>query len=252
MMRAVEDIENAAKLSASYDLIDHFNIGSYIDAHDGARWCSAQVTAENSHGVNIHFEAWCNKYDERDIPKKSSRLAPFRLHSVGYTGQLSRAYRNFNYDKAINTHNINELNKLIVSNFDSTVLQMTAYNFTQQYRGELFYYADSLLSMANECDLTLEDLPEIISFVESFFNLTVTWIEHFPSLRVEYTYSESYEYLYLTDFNSAVVRMYPELAEFMRLTFGETSRRMGKSFAVILLVIIAFGYLAKTYRQNYP
>jgi len=231
-MRTVEDMETAAKLATDYDYIESFSINSYIDAYDGSKWCCAQITDLTPNFVNIHFEAWGNKYDENGISKKSMKLAAFRFHSVGYTGQLVRAYRDFKYNKKLNTHNINELTKLISTNFDNNILQMTAYNFTQIYRGDIYFYADSLLSMANDHGATIEDLPDIMSFVENLFSLIVTWIKYFPKLSVEYTYSESYEFLYLVDFNTAVARMYPELAELLRLTFGETAKRMSKSFDV--------------------
>jgi len=210
----------------SYDYTNGFIKDSFIDAHDKQKWCVAIILSSTSETVNIRFEAWSSRYDEKGISKHSKRLAPFRLHSIGYTGQKIQAYRKFTYTKQLNTEKSNTILKL--SSFNS----MDPYNFTQILRGDIFFYADSLLSLSYNYGPISEDLEDISTFFESYYRLVLCWIKHFPKVRKEYLAAKCNKFLYLTDFNTAVAVAYPELSATLSTSFGGDWERIEKSFIV--------------------
>jgi len=68
---------------------DYLAVDMYLDAKDTVNnWCVAFVKNINHEEktVRIGFEGWSPKY-EIDIKRNSNKIAPFRTHSLGYTGQ---------------------------------------------------------------------------------------------------------------------------------------------------------------------
>ncbi len=63
-------------------------VDTYVDAKDTVNnWCVAIVKGFNfdEKTVRLGFEGWSSKYDI-EIKRNSSKIAPFRTHSIGYTG----------------------------------------------------------------------------------------------------------------------------------------------------------------------
>lgn len=76
---------------------DPLAVDSFVDAKDSVNnWCVALVKKINHEdkSVRVSFEGWSYKYDT-DIRKASIKIAPFRTHTFGYTGQPKTAYRDF-------------------------------------------------------------------------------------------------------------------------------------------------------------
>lgn len=66
-----------------------------MDARDQVNnWCVGQIIDINSETqtVTVHFDGWSDKYNV-ELPKKTSKIAPFRSYSRGYTGQQKVALR---------------------------------------------------------------------------------------------------------------------------------------------------------------
>lgn len=225
-------MNGTGKDEESYDFASDFSKDSFIDAHDGQKWCVAVVMSSTPETVNIRFEAWSSKYDERGISKHSKRLAPFRLHSVGYTGQTSQPYRQFTYSRRLNSDKQAVILKIIESSLDSSILNMTPFTFTQVVRGDLFIHADSLLSLSYIYDPIPEDLQDIYAFIESCFRLALAWLKHFPLVRKDYLAAKRSQLLYLTSLDAAVAMAYPELTGTMATAFGGDLRRIERSFIV--------------------
>lgn len=67
----------------------------FLDARDQVNnWCVAQIIETNSEAqtVTLHFDGWSDKYNT-EVSRKTSKIAPFRSHSKGYTGQQKVALR---------------------------------------------------------------------------------------------------------------------------------------------------------------
>lgn len=70
-----------------------YQIGTYLDALDTENiWRVAQVIDLFENKLKIHYEGWGSKYDI-SIDKDSNKLARFREHTRGYTGQRYNAMR---------------------------------------------------------------------------------------------------------------------------------------------------------------
>jgi len=118
----------------------------YLDAKDTVNnWCVAQIKNVNpaEKTIQIKFDGWSSKYDI-EIKRYSTKIAPFRTHTVGYTGQMSGALRDFKFSPTYMSHLENRVNEIIQSDFRCF---NSAYECTQFLRGELFFYVDSLLTL---------------------------------------------------------------------------------------------------------
>ena len=69
----------------------------YVDAKDSVNnWCVAKIIDHEirNNRILIHFDGWSQRYDET-VRTGSSRIAPFRKYTQGYTGQSKVALRDF-------------------------------------------------------------------------------------------------------------------------------------------------------------
>ena len=86
-------------LTSSRELL---TVTNYVDAKDQVNnWCVGQITEEfvDNGTVKVHFEGWSDRHDVI-LKKNSNKIAPFRLHTCGYTGQKRSAYRDFKLNQA--------------------------------------------------------------------------------------------------------------------------------------------------------
>jgi len=227
------DLQAACIASKSYNYTSDFKDGYYIDAYDGHNWCVATIAFSTKETVDIHYEAWPYKYDQKRIPKESLKLGPFRFHSIGYTG---KAYCDFAFDKQVHENKRNVLLRILDSSFHEDKLNMSPLMFTQLLRGELHFYADALLSLGHIYEIKNEYFNDVFLFFKDFFRLIMSWIDHFPNIRNEYEAAKEYKMLYLLNFNTSVAVAYPELIEVLRTCFGGKWDRISKSFAVRVFI----------------
>ena len=93
--------------------------------------------------LNINYDGWKSSYDEK-VDYISSRIEPFRMITVGYTGQKNNTKRetwSFHLDDLEDLKG--RVDKTIESEFGNF---KDAYDATQFLRGELFCYVDAILS----------------------------------------------------------------------------------------------------------
>lgn len=67
----------------------------FIDARDSVNtWCVAQIVEVNNEAqtITIHYDGWSDKYN-MTVPKKTSKIGPFRSQCKGYSGQHKVALR---------------------------------------------------------------------------------------------------------------------------------------------------------------
>ena len=104
--------------------------------------------------IKVHFDGWSERYDDVQS-KKTTKLAPFRSHSRGYTGQHKVAYRagwrlNPNHQVILEA----KVKDIIATKFKCFG---SPHECTQFVRGELFIFIDSILTMS--ANITSNDLP---------------------------------------------------------------------------------------------
>ena len=140
-------------------------------------WCLSQIVETNieAQTVTVHFDGWSDKYNV-ELPRKTSKIAPFRSHSHGYTGQQKVALRTgwvLNQTTFVMLET--KLKEIIQSKF--TCFE-SAHACTQFIRGELYVFVDSILTIYS--NITSNDLPAIVEFMSLVFQLILTWMEIFP------------------------------------------------------------------------
>ena len=99
--------------------MDYLAQDTYIDAKDTVNnWCVAIVKNINHEekSLKIGFEGWSSKYDI-ELKRNSSKIAPFRSHTLGYTGQQKTAYRDFKITTTYMAYMEKRVKEIIESNF---------------------------------------------------------------------------------------------------------------------------------------
>jgi hypothetical protein len=91
--------------------------------------------------IKIHFDGWSEKYDEW-VKRSSTKIAPFRRFTTGYTGNKKVAIRDFKINYQYMGSLISRINEIIETDF---LCLGTAHQVTQFVRGELFFHIDSQL-----------------------------------------------------------------------------------------------------------
>lgn len=72
--------------------------GLWVDAIDSINaWLSSSIEEVDGTSIKVHFEGWPSKWDEW-MRITSYKVAPFRKHSIGYTGQVRVALRKSDHD----------------------------------------------------------------------------------------------------------------------------------------------------------
>lgn len=227
-MKAGDDLEDAVQASLDFSLASSLDTVRYVDLYDKKQWCVAEIQSRAEDTVAVHYEAWNRKYDEPFLSRSCARLANFRSHTVGYTGPKT-VHRKFEFASGVNGAHIERLRVFVKAGFD---LKLSPIEITEYLRGDLFLYADTLLTMMHVFKPTLADIQEILSFTETLFTLILQWIKLFPEFRKEYELSKEYPNLYLTSARTAVARCYPELMELVDTCLNVNSIRTADSFRV--------------------
>ena len=168
----------------------------YVDAKDSINnWCVALIKKVNhdEKSVRLSFEGWSSKYDV-EVKRVSTKIAPFRTHTQGYTGQSKTAYRDFKLQQPYMVFLEKKIQEILDSNF---LCFQSAIEVTQFLRGELYYYVDSLLTLHQV--INSEDLPLVFQFIELVIKLTLRWYEIFPVLVPAWQEAQSNPMLFNVD-----------------------------------------------------
>lgn len=120
--------------------------GLWVDAMDTINsWLTAQIEEVEDNTIKVHFDGWPHKWDEW-MRITSYKVAPFRRHSVGYTGQTKVAIRKEEYSLEQYKKLIEKVDICIQNNLKG----LGAGETTQFYRGEVFVALDNILGRTYE------------------------------------------------------------------------------------------------------
>ena len=189
-------------------MAEHTREGGYVDAVDSSqKWLVAFVKQiDPAKGALVRFDGWSNKWNEW-LSLKSHRLAPFRRHTLVYTGQVANAIRDWTYQAA-------NLRALLVRLQEG--VQTDAYDITQFYRGHLFIYVDNLLATA----IPAEDLEEVLGFLNAVQDFALDWIQTLPQRFAAVYQGLASPEAFLTDKDVAYAFIWPELFFTLNRLFG--------------------------------
>lgn len=188
--------------------------GVFIDALDSINaWCVASIVEVDENMLKIHFDGWPTKWDEW-MRVTSYKIAPFRKHSIGYTGQTKVAIRKIDLTTEDFEALIDKMDGLIKNYLKG----LGAIETTQFYRGLIFIYLDHLLGKTYESNES-EQLEVAIKFTKKVLELIATYLKILPSLLDKFNEAKREPDLYLVDENVAIALCYQEFTEMLKIIF---------------------------------
>lgn len=154
-----------------------YSEGDYVDCkHPNQGWCVARVLEINQDIVKVRFDGMSTKSDA-SIKFNNPKLAPFRRHTVGYTG-LGKSLRD---DNELKIDNANNISTLIDVFSQKDYLQFEAAKINQNLRGKIFLFTDALLSEIYEDEFPMEDpIEDGLQYLEKFLDFAIHYLRNFP------------------------------------------------------------------------
>ena len=152
----------------------------------------------------VNFDGWSNYCST--FPVLSKRLAPFRRHTVKYTG-MQTTKRNW----ALSESEMVKFEKKVSKLLEKGLYCKNAYETTQFYRGEFFIFMENLI----EWDFSemLCVLDRVIQFFTNAMKLIIKLLDTYPSLFQYYFKSLENSDLFLTDNDVALAKTWPEIMD---------------------------------------
>ena len=99
-------------------------------------------------------------------------------------------------------------------------------DFIQSFRGEFFFYVDSLLTTLDTAHPDPNSIKEIMTFLNFCMKVVVEWMHDSWDLRSEFEAAENWDLLYKIHGRTCLCMAYPELAEILSDCFGRSPRTM--------------------------
>ena len=164
--------------------------------------------------IKLHFEGWSARYETR-VKQNSNKIAPFRSHTRGYSGQAKGAYRDWKLNLAHQSHIESRVKEVIQTKF---LCFESAHECTQFIRGELYFYLDSILTLFSH--QRADELPLVIDLADLCFKLLLTWLEIFPNYNQAYKEATQHPYLYAVDLPTAISQCCYELVDLLGKIWG--------------------------------
>jgi len=228
--------ETIKKNINSFDPLKTYVKDTYIDMYDVNTWRVGIITKREDDHIEVHFEGWPEKYDVAKVKVTEFRVAPFRRYTKGYTGDVKSTHRTFEYSQEVKKVMEEKVKELLANSFNVK----DGYEFTQFFRGELFFYVDALLTSLSaspsnpESVLNPKFIPEILTFLELCLQVIVEWLKISFDLKEELEAAEKWDTLYAVHGRTAVAMSYIELAETLCKLFGGSIRSL-TSFLILYI-----------------
>jgi hypothetical protein len=220
----VEDLPFDRRVQLAKNIHNPFGTvkpGLWVDALDSINsWLSATIEEVDDNTIKVHFDGWPHKWDEW-MKITSYKVAPFRKHSIGYTGQTKVAIRKNDLTAEQYRKMIEKMDICIKNNLKG----LGALDTTQFYRGTVFTALDHLMGKTyeqNEADL----FDVAIDFIKKSIELVTTYFRLVPDMLTQFAEAKRYHDLYLVDENIAVALCYREFTDMLRTIFCGNARTL--------------------------
>ena len=205
----------------NYNLIQYYKIGYYLDAYDENNyWRLAKITEFiGEDKIKVNLDGWNNNWDEV-FKITSSRLAPLRKYTQGYTGSKT-------YTRKFNLTDKNDINRINMGIERMEETRKSAFHiddvaqFNQFYRGEIYVLIDSILCMGS---IPPQELKLAIDFLETYIRLFIRYIENIKNYLPWYIESHSTHLLNLISPEVAICASYREIFESILKIFSLDER----------------------------
>ena len=175
-----------------------YKLKSWCDAKDGLGvWRMGRVKKRIKDIVKIDFDGWSDKW-KQSYCVHSSLIAPFRMHSKGYTGQSSVALREWDFNEERLKLYEGKIHLLSINEFSGfSPLELTFF-----IRGDLFVLVDCLLTFTYTNPSS--ELVRATEFLNQVLDLCIKWMDRAPNCYASANIESPDGYLY--DNNTAIYK----------------------------------------------
>ena len=195
---------------------DFYKMKSWCDAKDEAGiWRVGRIKKRVQSKILVIFDGWSEKY-KRNYCTHSALIAPFRMHTIGYTGQRTIALRDWDYSENLLKFPSGLMLILIHSNFTG----VSPYELTNFLRGDLYVLIDCL--MCNAYSNPAKDVNDVVEFFKNVISLIIKWMTLVPSEIKNCDFERPDSYLYNNP--DAICKSLFELTDMLSNIFGFNSR----------------------------
>jgi len=160
----------------------------WVDAKDSnGIWRLGRVKKNlEDDSLLVSFDGWSEKYNQI-FPLNSTDVAPLRMHTRGYTGQLKITLRDYELHKSfieLMAHKMALMNRTKLTAF-------SAYEINMFLRADLFVLVDDIFTrqyivLFKFCIIRKKDSEEELAFlpgfVKTFLDLFKTWLNLLTNL----------------------------------------------------------------------
>lgn len=195
---------------------DYYKQKSWCDAKDSLGvWRVGRIKRRQKNIITVYFDGWSEKW-KQSYCIHSSLIAPFRMHSIGYTGQVMKPLRDwdFNEDSIKTSEGIMTI--LTHGNFSG----LSPYELTLFLRGDLYMQVDCLLNYtyANPA----KEISRVIEFFTGILDMVIKWM---IVVQNEYKNCDlENPGMYLNSYSDAVYKAGYEVIDTLNSIFGFEER----------------------------
>ena len=149
---------------------DYYKQKIWCDAKDELGiWRVGRIRKRQINVITVHFDGWSDKWKQAYCIH-SSLIAPFRMHSVGSTGQSSKPLRDwdFNEDSIKTSEGIMTI--LTHGNFTG----LSPFELTLFLRGDLYMQVDCLMN--HSYTNPAKEISRVVEFFSGIIDMIIKWI----------------------------------------------------------------------------
>ena len=155
--------------------LDFYKLKNWCDAKDETGvWRVGRIKRRDKTRLHIVFDGWSETY-KRIYCIHSDMIAPFRMHTVGYTGQKTKALRDWDFGENTLKFPSGLMSILSHSNFTG----LAPYELTTFVRGDLYILIDCL--MCHNYGNPNKEVNEVMDFFRNVVSLIMKWISVVPN-----------------------------------------------------------------------
>lgn len=178
-------------------------------------WRVARVMSTEGNSVRISFIGMGS--DAVVFPFTSKSLAPFRRYTCKHTGIFEPAA-----DFIFNIDDLNRIESTIIHHETHGLSELSPYDITQFYRGELFFYIEYFIQADYSNNLPI--VPRVVMFFTKALKLVIQCLQTYSSMFTYYYKGLEDPELYLKNKFTAMINSWPEILDTLNKLLGNDNR----------------------------
>lgn len=195
---------------------DFYKQKSWCDAKDTLGvWRVGRIRKRTKTIAIVHFDGWSDKW-KQIYCLHSTLIAPFRMHSKGYTGQFKKPLRDWDYNEDTIKTSEGIMTILVHDNFSG----LAPYELTLFLRGDLYIQIDSL--MCHTYNNPSKEVSRVVEFFNGIIDMIIKWMSVVPGEIKNCDPESPDKYLYSK--SDAICKAIYEILDMLSSIFGFVPR----------------------------